>query len=209
MPIGPVNVEIARRALRGGAGGGFWPAVAVGGGASTIDVTYAIISSFGVAPLANSRYLNWPLTIGGLGLLAYLGISSIRGARTVARAHILDQSRPRPPNAPAPGGLRAIWRPYLTGLLLTGLSPFTIAFWFIVLPKYAGSITGRPMQDLPIIVVGVFVATLGWVFVFAGLLAFAGRWRRPWWLVAADEVGGWMLLLLAAGAFLRSIRGLL
>ncbi len=214
MPIGPVNVEIARRALRAG----YWPAVAIGCGASSIDMAYAILSAVGVAPLANSRLLFWPLTVAGLGLLAYLGLTSILGARTVARSDILR----RPPKtsrvsrANAPGGIsvgpttKPTFRSgYLTGLLLTGLNPFTLAFWFIVLPQFAGSITEHPMHDLPIIVLGVFVATIGWVLSFAGLLAFAGRWRRGWWLVAADEIGGWMLLMLAGGAFLRSIRGLL
>src|SRR5262249_17547435 len=104
------------------------------------------------------------------------------------------------PAAPSPAG------GYLTGLLLTGLSPFTIGFWFVVLPQYAGTLTEQPRPHLPIIVFGVFIAPLGWVFAFAGLLAYAGRWRRRWWLVAADEIGGSMLLILAAGAFLRSIR---
>jgi hypothetical protein len=80
----------------------------------------------------------------------------------------------------------------------------TLAFWFVVLPKYAGELSQQPKRDLPIIVLGVFVATIGWVIGFSGLLSFAGRWRRRWWMVAADEFGGAMLVILALGAFLRS-----
>ena len=80
----------------------------------------------------------------------------------------------------------------------------TLAFWFVVLPKWAGDISHQPTHDLPIIVLGVFTATIGWVVGFSGLLSFAGRWRRRWWMIAADEFGGAMLLALALGAFLRS-----
>jgi hypothetical protein len=41
---------------------------------------------------------------------------------------------------------------------------------------------------------GVFAGTLGWVVAFAGLLALAGRWRRPRWFAAADLAGGITLL---------------
>ncbi|HEY2589318.1 MAG TPA: hypothetical protein VGI81_26470, partial [Tepidisphaeraceae bacterium] len=41
VPIGPVNVEIARRTFRGGFPAGF----ALGCGAVTVDVSYAILSS--------------------------------------------------------------------------------------------------------------------------------------------------------------------
>jgi len=47
---------------------------------------------------------------------------------------------------------------------------------------------------------------VSWVILFAGLLSVAGRWRKRWWLVAADEFGGVTLLALAAGAFLRSLQ---
>jgi L-lysine exporter family protein LysE/ArgO len=194
MPIGPVNVEITRRALRGG----FWPAVAIGCGASSIDVAYAVLSTVGVTPLLTNVWVKRVLAYCGIALMVYLGVTSVRGARQIAHKDVLAaQKLPAAPSAA--GG-------YVTGLLLTGLSPFTIGFWFVVLPQYAGSLTEQPRHDLPIIVVGVFLATLGWVFAFAGLLAFAGRWRRRWWLVAADEIGGSMLLMLAGATFLRYIR---
>jgi threonine/homoserine/homoserine lactone efflux protein len=205
-PIGPVNVEIARRALRHG----FFAAFAVGCGAVTVDVTYAILASLSVGrwlqtDQASRAWFYWPMTIAACGFLSFLGIMGIRGARAMARADILLQSHDgasarKLPNVPrnASG--------YVTGLLMTGLSPMTLAFWFVVLPKWAGDIAQQPARDLPIIVLGVFVATIGWVIGFSGLLSFAGRWRRRWWMVAADEFGGAMLLILALGAFLRSFQ---
>src|SRR6187551_2601489 len=50
VPIGPVNVQIARQALRNGFGAGF----ALGCGAVTVDVFYAALTSVGVERLARS-----------------------------------------------------------------------------------------------------------------------------------------------------------
>jgi threonine/homoserine/homoserine lactone efflux protein len=202
-PIGPVNVEIARRALRHG----FFAAFFLGCGAVTVDVTYAILASLSVArwlatDQASRPWFYWPMTIVACGFLTFLGISSIRGARSVARLDILNEPgvRQNLPDKPR------VASSYITGLLMTGLSPMTLAFWFVVLPKYAGELSQQPKHDLPIIVLGVFVATIGWVIGFSGLLSFAGRWRRRWWMVAADEFGGAMLVILALGAFLRSFQ---
>ncbi|CAN5601285.1 hypothetical protein BH09PLA1_BH09PLA1_34640 [soil metagenome] len=212
-PIGPVNVEIARRALRHGFLSGF----ALGLGAVSVDVTYAICASLSVTRLlqsdqAWSRWFYWPMTVAACGLLAFLGITSIRGARSVARADIFSESRDISRRKKMPHAVGAahsaarIGGGYVTGLLMTGLSPMTLAFWFVVLPKWAGDISQQPRRDLPIIVLGVFVATIGWVVAFSGLLSYAGKWRRRWWMVAADEFGGAMLLALALGAFLRSFQ---
>ncbi|MBC8108366.1 MAG: LysE family transporter [Anaerolineae bacterium] len=214
-PIGPVNVEMARRALRHGFASGF----ALGCGAVTVDVTYAIVASLSVTRLlqtdqASRPWFYWPMTIAACGLLAFLGISSLRGARVVARADIFSEKRKNfrvkknsHDNAqPAASSAGRTASGYVTGLLMTGLSPMTLAFWFVVLPKWAGDISQQPTRDLPIIVLGVFVATIGWVIGFSGLLSFAGRWRRRWWMIAADEFGGVMLLALALGALLRSFQ---
>jgi len=205
-PIGPVNVEIARRALRHG----FLAAFALGCGAVTVDVTYAILASLSVARFlqsdqASRPWFYWPMSIAACGFLTFLGIMSIRGARSVARADILKQSNPSADAKNLPGSTRSAGG-YVTGLLMTGLSPMTLAFWFVVLPKYAGELSQQPTHDLPIIVLGVFVATIGWVIGFSSLLSFAGRWRRRWWMIAADEFGGAMLIILALGAFLRSFQ---
>src|SRR5215510_7591743 len=89
-PIGPVNVEIARRALRHG----FFAAFALGCGAVTVDVTYAVLASLSVARLlqsdsASRPWFYWPMTIAACGFLTFLGFTSIRGARSVARADTL------------------------------------------------------------------------------------------------------------------------
>src|SRR4051794_1389954 len=162
VPIGPVNVEIARRTLRGG----FLAGVALGCGAVTVDVTYAVLSSLGVRLLVDRPALYWSVTLLGIGLLTWIGvqcwIDAIRAARSradVARQLELEQSsRPQ-------AGIG-----YVTGLLMTLLNPMTLVFWFTVVPSLAGQHGAAPGGgigagradngqhaglDLPMICVGV------------------------------------------------------
>jgi threonine/homoserine/homoserine lactone efflux protein len=94
----------------------------------------------------------------------------------------------------------------VTGVLMTLLNPMTLAFWFVVIPGYVRMSSENPGHDLPFICAGVFGGALGWVVFFCGVLSILGRFRRGWWLVAADVAGGSLLLAFAGLAFLRSIR---
>src|SRR3954468_2319963 len=82
VPIGPVNVEIVRRTLRGGFLAGF----ALGCGAVTVDVCYAVLSSLGVGLLLRRPLFYWLLTFGGIALLTYLGVMCWAGAVRAMRA---------------------------------------------------------------------------------------------------------------------------
>ncbi len=201
VPIGPVNVEIARRTLRAGFASGFF----LGCGAVTIDVIFAILAAVGVTPLLSKAYFYWPLAGAGFALLVFMGAASLAGARQAARADLLA-ARATPQQVPAK--LHSTRGSYLTGLAMTGLNPFTWAFWFVVLPQVAGTIAHDPARDLPIICTGVFAGTIAWVVSFTSLLSFAGRFRRRWWLVLADEFGGVLLLWFAAALLLNSLRRL-
>jgi threonine/homoserine/homoserine lactone efflux protein len=192
IPIGPVNVEIGRRTLRRG----FWTGVALGCGAVSVDVSYAVLYAVGVAQFTRHPAVYWPLAMAGVGLLAFLGIMNLRSARSAGRDELLEQAGPA----------ASLHGSYLTGVLMTATNPMTIAFWFTVLPALAGRITDQPRRDLPLICIGVALGALSWVFSFSGLLSLAGRFRKPWWMTAADEVGGVMLIGLAAVALLRAVQ---
>jgi L-lysine exporter family protein LysE/ArgO len=195
VPIGPVNVQIARRTLRGG----FWQGFALGCGAVTVDVTYAALSSFGLRLVAGRPAVLGAVTVGGILFLSYLGVLCLRGEREAWRAD--------PIAGGAPVGTRR--GAYLTGLVMTLLNPMTLGFWFVAVPGLVGSITEEPARDLPMIGAGVFIGTVAWVVTFAGILALAGRYRRNAWLAAADAVGGVTLLGFAAAALWRSLRSVL
>lgn len=101
VPIGPVNVQIARLALRDG----FFPAFALGSGAVTVDVAYAVLTSVGVEWLTRVPSVEWTLRVGGIVLLTYLGVTCLRGERLAWRTpsthRALPAPRPWPPAAPA------------------------------------------------------------------------------------------------------------
>src|SRR5438094_927676 len=124
-PIGPVNVEIARRTLRFGWAAGFL----LGCGAVTVDVGYAVVTSFMLRPVMQYPRLTQALSlIGGL-FLGYLALHCLRSAW---RGHETNVGEDTPVDAAAPG-LR-LSRHYFTGLLLTALNPLTLAFWFVGVP---------------------------------------------------------------------------
>ncbi len=178
-PIGPVNLEIARRSLRQGFAAGF----SLGCGAATIDILYAVVSSLSVRPLLNRPGLLTGLGIVGGLFIGYLGVMCfVSAAKPIALGETSGRSR----------------RNYLTGLLMTGLNPMTLAFWFIAVPGVVGQITADPKHDLPWVCAGVFAATIAWVGGFSGscaggamerdIMAACGGCGR--WNAAAGICGG-------------------
>lgn len=188
VPIGPVNVQIARRTLRDG----FARGVALGAGAVTVDVAYAVLSTLGCRTIADRPAVVISLTLAGVLLLGYLGVQSLIAARRTRRADPLDGSA----NADTTAG-----GAYVTGLLMTLLNPLTLGFWFVAVPAAAGVSGEAAAARLPMTCVGVFIGTAAWVLFFAGCLSLAGRNRHRGGLLAtADVVGGGVLLFTAAAS---------
>jgi L-lysine exporter family protein LysE/ArgO len=200
VPIGPVNVQLARQALRRGFLAGF----ALGCGAVTVDVLYAVLANVGVQRLVRSAAVEWTLRVGGIALLTHLALACLRGEREAWSADLVTTGA-APATNPGAGPGRA----YATGVLMTLLNPMTLAFWFVAVPALAGPVAAGVGPQLPLVCAGVFIGTISWVVLFAGVLALAGRFRRNWWLAAADAAGGAALLVFAAAALLSSIRSLL
>ena len=192
VPIGPVNVQIARRTLRDGFGRG----VALGAGAVTVDIVYAVLSTLGFRAVGDRPAVVVPLTLAGAAFLAYLGVGSLRAARRAWRTDPLATAADDPGSA---GGA------YVTGLLMTLLNPMTLGFWFVAVPAAVGGMSQAPAAGLPMICVGVFIGTAAWVLFFAGALALAGRGRRRGGLLVTADVAGGCVLLFAAAASLWSL----
>lgn len=192
VPIGPINLEIARRTLRGG----FISGLAMGCGAATVDITYAILSSVGLRWLLNERWILRGMGFAGGLLLIYLGLMSLRGALHPPRT--VDDAAP-PTHRPHTH--------YLTGLLMTCLSPMTLLFWFVAVPGVVGQFAANPRHDLPLVCAGVFFGTFGWICTFTSFVSLLGQWKTPRWLRIADLSGGLVLLIFAAAALIRSARG--
>ena len=198
-PIGPVNVEIARRTLRGGFRHGF----ALGCGAVSVDVLYAILSSQGLARVLAHKAVFWTLAVGGVTLLLYLAAICFRAAWRALKTDPIDAGASSDTQRLSRESARGA---YAAGVLMTLLNPMTLAFWFVAVPGTLGPITRDRVGQLPVVCAGVFFGTLAWVAVFAGVLALAGRYRKPWWLAAADLAGGATLLAFAGVALWRLAR---
>src|SRR5437868_6914432 len=76
VPIGPVNVEIARRTLRIGFLAGF----ALGCGAVTVDILYAALSSLSFTQLLTAPAVARVVGAAGVVLLVYLAFLCFRAA---------------------------------------------------------------------------------------------------------------------------------
>lgn len=192
-PIGPVNVEIARRTLLGG----FRAGAAVGAGAVTVDIACCALAAFGFRFVSQVEALKLPLQIVGIAMLTLLGVLSFRGAIRALRSEQRTETATHQPGFT--GG-------YLTGLAMTAVNPITIIFWFTAVTAKVASLSEQAGRLAPMICVGVLIGCGGWVIGFAGALKLAGRWRRRWWMIAADAFGGATLLGFAGWELWKLVR---
>lgn len=199
IPIGPVNVELLRRALSQG-----WrAAVCLGLGAVSVDVVYAClaVTLTGLSGAVQSVWVFWPLAAASFLLLAYLGWGSISAAHNAYR-HAESTGAW---STPAPRNHENLLKIYLTGVAMTAVNPMTLVFWFVSLPGQAVT-QGIDGSQLAYLALGVFTGTVAWVLTFSTLTAVLGRWRKPWWIVLADLIGGivlWGFALAALAAMAR------
>lgn len=209
-PIGPVNLEIIRRALRDGIPSG----AALGLGATLIDLCYFLAVAFGVAVvLGHPVFVALNLSLGG-ALLMWLGVGAMReGWRLVRggrREGLADPSAtPPPPAEPVPLS-RVVLGSLAVGLVMTAVNPMTIVFW-ATMP--AGLFRGVEPTMAQILAAGlaVWVGTLTWIGALMLTLGLARRAVGPRLLGAVSVLGGAVVVLygvrfwwiLAAGTLTR------
>ena len=172
-PIGPVNVEIARRAIRGG----FFAGFLLGLGAVTVDVTYVVLASFSVRLFLDRPRIMLGMGVAGGAFLILLGIECLRAVRK-------QWSEPDGEAGPPPR------RNYLTGLVMTALNPMTLAFWFFA-PKMTEV---KESGEMPLLCAGVAIGTFSWVCFFAALMSAAGKKGKQRAVALANLAGGLTLL---------------
>jgi L-lysine exporter family protein LysE/ArgO len=191
-PIGPINVEIARRTLRFGRTAGFL----LGCGAVTVDVAYAIVTSVTFLPVQRYPRVMAVLSIAAAIFLAYLAYRCLRSALGGHGTNGEEQA-----STPADGPSKA--GHYATGLLLTALNPMTLGFWFVAVPGAVASLTGGSRADLPLICGGVFLGAFSWVCFFTWLVGRLTRFGGQRWVGWIDIGGGVMLLAFAVRVIWR------
>lgn len=180
-PPGPINAEILRRALTRG----FWPASAVGYGASTGDAIWALVVAVGAGAV-----------IAVPGAAAFLSVLS-KTLLTLLAAHYLWTAW-RNFHGPRAAGraIESTRAGYLFGLIGALASPFNIGFWIAVMgrPELAGLGLGAAL----IIALAVIGGTVTWVTLFAGAAAAMQRYlTHPLWDVVTRVVTAIFLLAFA------------
>lgn len=190
-PPGPINAEIARRALARG----FWAAYGLIIGATCGDIVWALLVAFGAGVLLQGRATQLVLGILSIVLLFALAFVFLRGAwRSLAG------------EAPAPARFDSARAGFLLGLTLALTSPWNIAFWLAVIGR--PEVTRQGFSDMLTVIAGVVTAALLWGFLWSALVlvlrrAASGRT----WEVVVKTLTGLLMLYFAVISILRLVDG--
>lgn len=187
-PIGPVNLEIIRRALGQRLAAGF----CVGLGATMVDLCYMLLTSFGLAFfLRNRGFLTTSLAVGSM-LMGWLAWMALRDAWRQWGAHGTEleegKTAPDAPPPPRTNG-RPLMASWLVGLAMTASNPMTLVFW-ATLPAlfFPGE---RPATAVLLAAAAcVWLGALSWVFLLTGLLAAGRRFVGHTLFSIASGLGG-------------------
>lgn len=158
---GLVNIETLRRGLRGGV----WPALALQAGSLVGDLLWAILALAGVGLLLTHALAEICIGILGMGLLVYLGWSTLRSWRM-----LLVLGNPgveaAAPMQPAGDSLKGC---FWAGVAIATANPLAPAFWV----SLGGVIGGGGPRDLGVLVAGFF---LGGAFTGGVIALLVGLW---------------------------------
>lgn len=188
-PIGPINVEIVRRGLRGGFRAGWL----VGLGAVSADTIYCALIVSGAAPIADSARLRVPLFLAGALVLLVLGVGSLRSAATDKDAN----GRGSPPSGR---------RSYVAGFLMAVANPMGIVYWLSIGGALVASAVERAgPEGAPLLIGGVFVGIVCWVSVLSGLTRAGRRFVSAAFLRWTTALSG--VLLVGFGLYF-AVKGL-
>jgi L-lysine exporter family protein LysE/ArgO len=148
LPLGPINILIMNHALKS-----YGSAVAIGFGAMSADMVYLLLILLGITTLLESA----TFTV-GLGLLGTLFLAYMAYAIFSSRHNNLSKTQKIA--SPELVSLKSLIKHYLQGLILTGVNPYTLAFWLSI----AGYVANQALNPL-FTLVGMFCAILLWITV--------------------------------------------
>jgi len=193
LPIGPVTVNLMRRALSYG----FWNATAFGGGSASADLLYISLVYFGVAPLlAEQVWLRIGLWLLGAAWLGWLGVDAIRSAL-------------KPQNAGEDLKDAGRRRSFLAGVGVTLLNPLTIVSWLTLGGGYFSlhPLT-QTLQGGLLALAAIVAGLMTHVVVVAFALATGRRWLSSRVVQGLSVAAGVILLLIATGFLLSAIQSI-
>ena len=172
--VGPIWLLCARSSLRHGARSG----LAIGAGAATVDLGYAILGVAGAAQLVQISAVRFTFGLLGAAFLVWLGGRTLwQAARIRAGAEVEGEVL-------AP---RAAFR---TSLVATASNPLTIASWAAI---FSAASVGHVADTTPraaIMLVGVGVGSFAWFAALSTVTGRLGRRLSTRSLRAADALSG-------------------
>ena len=188
--VGPIWLLCVRTSARYG-----WrPGAAVGLGAASVDLVYAILGALGAAALLQLAALRIGLGLLGAGVLIYLGVSTLRDAFRIRLGAETADEVVRPRHA-----LR-------TGVVATASNPLTILTWGAVFSGAAVADVAGSAMSAAAFVVGIGLGSLMFHVVLAGTAATVGSRLGDRALRWTDAISGVGLIGFGALVGVRTVQ---
>jgi threonine/homoserine/homoserine lactone efflux protein len=195
-PPGPINAEMIRRGLSRG----FWPAYAVGLGASSADFLWALLITLGAGVVVGLPGVRTVMLATSSVLLLMLSWMFLRGAGRSWRAWRTGQP------LPARRALDSTRGGYFLGVGMAFSSPWNVAFWIAVVGN-TQSAGGLSLRRSLVVAVCVVLGACAWGLVLCIAVRMGARFATPLWEAVTQGATGVLMLGFAARGLLRFLSG--
>lgn len=190
LQVGPIFLLCARTSARFG----FLPGAAIGMGAATIDLCYAVLGALGASVLLRAEPLRIGLGLTGAAVLVWMGVRTLNDAFRVriggeAELEVIS-----------PGAA------YRTGLLATASNPLTILTWAAVFSGAAVSDIAGDAAKAAAFVIGSALGSLALHLALAGGMSAVGARLDTTALRVIDAVSGIGLVLFGGVLGVRTVQ---
>lgn len=182
IPVGPVNLEIARRNLHLGTRAG----LVFGSGACLADLTYLALLSLGAMV-----FLEHPLVLAVMGLLGSFILLWFAYKAMVAKAG--EDKRPKNTNTNL-----------LDGYLMTLINPYTILFWASITSQLS-LLNKNQDSTLMLAGFGLLLGVFSWILLFSFILHHGKTKISGQFTQRLNRFGGGILILFAVVGIIKSI----
>ncbi len=181
IPIGPIKLEMIKHGLHGG----FWPSWLVGIGAVCADILFMSFIFLGLSPFLHDKWITICMSLTGIIMLSYLGISTIRSSNT--SLSFMNEN------------IIEIKKPFWTGFVIAVMNPYNLMFWFGV---YGGSLQSIPSTSSTMIRIGLSFCIIVGIVLWNLNVAFTVHFFRT---LINDFTIRWLIRLAGIGLLAFSI----
>ena len=193
-PPGPINAEMIRRGLSKG----FWPAYAVGLGASTADFFWALLITLGAGVLVGLPGVRVAMLAISTVLLLVLCRMFLVGAwRAWKAARTGTKLEERRPLDSTRGG-------FVLGITMALSSPWNVAFWIAVVGNTQSG-DAMSLGASVLLASCVVAAACTWGLVLCTAVRMGAKFATPMWDVVTQGATGVLMLVFAARGILAML----